>query len=266
MNNPHFTCSEIVLSRVWHCFGNYTHNVDLPTVDAMLGASATNVLPINTHYLDARSGRDGLVIGFGEVRYDDISRRQDIERMVKMVNINHQTTAAAAVAKTKLAVGLTHERVIKLEVLNPDLKTSNNRELIRAVRALRDWDGSLVIMPLLECDYEDARTLEALGCPLLRVMGSPIGSGGGLADPEEFARICSLGVPVVLDGGVGGAEHFRLALELGAAGCLLNSMLFEDGRPPAVVLTEFMREVQPYLQRFEAAGAEQEHTHVEVEQ
>jgi thiazole synthase len=265
MNNPTFLCSEIVLSRVWHCFGNYTHRVDLPTVEAMLDASATNVLPINTHHLCPQNGRDGLVIGFGDVRYDDISQRPDIIRMVKMVNINHQTTAEVAIAKTKLAVELTNERVIKLEVLNPDLKTSNNRELIRAIKVLYEWDKSLVIMPLLECDYEDARTMAEMGCPLLRIMGSPIGSGGGLADPEEFARICELDVPVVLDGGVGHAEHFRLALELGAAGCLLNSMLFEDGRPPETVLAEFMREVQPYLQRLYTVDAELENVHVEVE-
>jgi thiazole synthase len=265
MNNPTFVSSGTTLSRIWHCFGNYTHHVDLPTVDAMLAASGTNVLPINTHHLDPRSGRAGLLIGFGDVRYDDLSGRPDVKRMVKMVNVNHQTTAEAAVSKTVLAADLTGERVIKLEVLNADLRTSNNGALIRAVKVLRESHPELVIMPLLQCTYDDARALIDLGCPLLRVMGSPIGSGGGLDNPDEFARICELGVDVVLDGGVGKPDHFRFAVELGAAGCLLNSMLFDDGRPPQVVLVEFMRELQPDLERFGAAGAEQEEVHAETE-
>jgi thiazole synthase len=213
----------------------------------MLAASKTNVLPINTHFLDQDTGPAGLIIGFGDVLYDQISEQLEIRRLVKMININHQVTADAAVAKTMLAVNLTNERVIKLEVLNGDLKTSNNRELIRATNVLRSANSGLIVMPLLACNFKDARTLVELGCPLLRIMGSPIGSGEGITNPDEFARICELNVPIILDGGVGSFDHFRFAVELGASGCLVNSVLFDDGRRPEVVLKEFMEEFQCFL-------------------
>ena len=102
-------------------------------IQRMLRASGTNVLPINTHRLSAASRRDGLEIGFGGVTVDQLRAARPLDGMVVMLNINHQTTAAAAVAQTRLAYDLTGEPVVKLEVLNPDLRTSNDEQLIDAV-------------------------------------------------------------------------------------------------------------------------------------
>jgi thiazole synthase len=85
-----------------------------------------------------------------------------------------------------------------------------------------------------------AKELVDAGCPLLRVMGGPIGSGAGIADEAAFAECCNLGVPVVLDGGIGAVEDYLTARRLGAAGCLVNSMLFEQGLPPSKVLGDFV--------------------------
>lgn len=236
----YFSCDGLSLATIWHCFGNYMHRVDMRQVLEMLRASGTNVIPVNTHLLDAGRRREHLLIGFGGVTFDALAAAKDLSRYILMVNVNHQTTAAAAVEKTLLAADMTGIETIKLEVLTKDLKSSNDSELIEAVRILRQRRPDLRIMPLHSNDPEVASRLVDAGCPLLRVMGGPIGSGSGIADEEAFAACCRLGVPVVLDGGVGDADDYLAATRLGASGCLVNSMLFEQGQEPYEVLGDFV--------------------------
>jgi len=217
------------------------HRVDLAQVIKMLAASETNVIPINTHHLDNQRNRDDLVIGFGDVTFDELASVKDISSYVLMVNVNHQTTAQAAVTKTLTAVEMTGVPTIKLEVLTDDLKKSNDSALISAVEMLRAQRPDLRIMPLHSNDPHVARDLISAGCPLLRVMGSPIGSGAGIPNEQLFEEICNMEVPVVLDGGVGDVSHYLSAMRLGAKGCLVNSMLFEQADEPAVVLGDFVR-------------------------
>ncbi|MEI9928901.1 MAG: hypothetical protein WDN44_15970 [Sphingomonas sp.] len=236
----YFDCDGVRMSAIWHCFGNYMHRVDLGEVLAMLEASGTNVVPVNTHELDSRVRPEDLRIGFGSVTYAALAAAHDLSRYILMANINHQTSADAAVEKTLFAVEMTGIATIKLEVLSEGLSTSNDAALIDAVRMLRQRRPDLRIMPLLSNDPVVAKELVDAGCPLLRVMGGPIGSGEGIADEAAFAECCGLGVPVVLDGGIGAVEHYLTARRLGAAGCLVNSMLFDQGQPPNRILRDFV--------------------------
>lgn len=236
----YFSCDGLSLATIWHCFGNYMHRVELEQVLKMLSASGTNVIPVNTHLLDARRRRDDLLIGFGDVTFDRLAAARDISQYILMVNVNHQTTAAAAVEKTLVAVDMTGIETIKLEVLSDDLKNSNDAALIDAVQDLRTRRPDLRIMPLHSNEPAVAKELVDAGCPLLRVMGGAIGSGAGIVDEHSFEACCRLGVPVVLDGGVGHADDFLVATRLGASGCLVNSMLFERGQEPYEVLADFV--------------------------
>lgn len=228
------------MTRIWHCFGNSMHTVDLALVRRMLHASESNVLPVNTHALSALNGRDGLIIGFGDVTFDRLRDAVPMESLVLMLNVNHQTTAAAAVDKTLRGCDLSGIDIVKLEVLSDDHKTSNNAALLEAVAVIREKRPDLIIMPLLGANLETAAALVELGCPLLRVMGSPIGSGEGIRDEKAFSAICGLTAPVILDGGVGSVEDYRQALALGADGCLVNSMLFACAATPDEVLRRFV--------------------------
>lgn len=236
----YFDCDGLHMSAIWHCFGNYMHRVDLGEVLAMLEASGTNVVPVNTHELDSRMRPEDLRIGFGNVTYATLAAARDLSHYILMANINHQTSADAAVEKTLFAVDMTGIATIKLEVLSESLSTSNDAALVEAVRILRERRPDLRIMPLLSNDPAVAKELVDAGCPLLRVMGGPIGSGTGIADEAAFAQCCSLGVPVVLDGGIGSVEDYQTARRLGAAGCLVNSMLFDRDQPPSKVLGDFV--------------------------
>jgi thiazole synthase len=236
----YFECDGMQLSSIWHCFGNYMHKVDLNQVQKMLKVSRSNVIPINTHRLDQSRSREDLLIGFGDVTFDILSTALDLSQYHIFANINHQTTAASAVEKVKLSSELADCSIVKLEVLTDDLKSSNDAALIEAVSILRSSHPHLCIMPLLSNDPIVAKELESAGCPLLRVMGGPIGSGVGLPDEDAFTQCCSLNVPIVLDGGVGNVVHYLRARDLGAAGCLVNSMLFETEREPYEVLGDFV--------------------------
>lgn len=235
-----FDCDGLRLATIWHCFGNYMHRVDLDQVLKMLGASGTNVIPVNTHRLTAEKRRDDLLIGFGNVTYDGLAAARDLSDYILMLNINHQTTASAAAEKTLIAADMTGIKTIKLEVLSEDMKRSNDAALIDVVQILRTRRPDLRIMPLHANDPAVAKELVDAGCPLLRVMGGPIGSGVGILDEAAFAACCRVGVPVVLDGGIGNVKHYLAAKRLGASGCLVNSMLFEREQQPYEVLGDFV--------------------------
>jgi thiazole synthase ThiGH ThiG subunit len=233
-----FYASNLNFTRLWHCFGNSYHLAPFDIIIKMISASKTNVLPVNTHNL-TKTNEDGLELGYAGVPLSKMKEVNDISDMHIMLNINLQTTAMDAVNKTKLAFDMTGEPLIKLEVLDKKHAKSNQEEIVKAVKELTKWNSSLKIYPLFANDLTTANKLIDAGSELLRVMGSPIGSCNGITDKKTFRDICSLGAPVVLDGGIGSLSDAKEALELGAEGFLVNSMLFEQKITPFELLGDF---------------------------
>lgn len=229
---------DLSLDHFWHCFGTERHRAEPELVLDLLKTSGTNVLPINTHRLDETRSPSALEHGFAGFSYEELASRMDVSGHVKMLNINLRTSAAAAVEVAKTSFDMTGERVLKLEVLDTALRRSSDDEVVEAARQLIAWEPSLIVLPLLSNDVETAKKAYDNGCPLLRVMGSPISSRAGIVDRDSFEEICSLPIPVVLDGGIGEPVHIHDAVAVGAAGVLVNSVLFDSGRPPAEVMRE----------------------------
>jgi thiazole synthase len=68
--------------------------------------------------------------------------------------------------------------------------------------------------------------LAELGAKSVMPAGSPIGSGLGVLNPNAIRIILELvQVPVIVDAGVGTASDVAYAMELGAAGVLLNTAI-----------------------------------------
>ncbi len=66
-------------------------------------------------------------------------------------------------------------------------------------------------------------------------MGSLIGSGMGIANPANLELICRRSpVPVIVDAGIGTASDAVIAMELGAAGILLNTAISKADDPVAM--------------------------------
>ena len=71
-----------------------------------------------------------------------------------------------------------------------------------------------------------ARRLEDAGCAAVMPLGSPIGSGMGIRNPYNLSLMRErIGVPLVLDAGVGTASDAALAMELGCDAVLCASAI-----------------------------------------
>ncbi|MGF7208057.1 thiazole synthase [Skermanella aerolata] len=141
------------------------------------------------------------------------------------------STAREAVLTAKLAREALQTNWIKLEVigdretLHPDVI-----ELLKATEELVA-DG-FTVLPYCNDDPVSCRKLADAGAAAVMPLGSPIGSGMGIANPHAIELICSRSsVPVVLDAGIGTASDAALALELGCSAVLLNTAVAKARDP-----------------------------------
>jgi thiazole synthase len=134
-------------------------------------------------------------------------------------------TATDAVLTARLGREALGTSWVKLEVIADELTLLPDAvELLRAAEELVA-DG-FVVLPYTTDDPTLARRLEDLGCAAVMPLGSPIGSGRGIANPEAIAMIAErANVPVVLDAGVGTASDAASAMELGCDAILVASAI-----------------------------------------
>lgn len=242
-----------MIDVLYHCFGSLrSHRVDTSLAVAMLDASGCGHLTLNTHELGSVERAEDLPVGYGSATYGSVTSAWRGPTLIPVLNINLPTSAQEAITRTREAVELTGITRIKLEVLTPDHTTTNVPELMRAVRELTT-DSSLRVWPLVTPEPGSVSQLAATGCELIRVMGSPIGSGQGIL-PEWLPGIRSVlagtSVPVMLDGGVGWVGDALKALDLGFSSVLVNSCLFTGRTDPVSALREFraaLGEARPAL-------------------
>ncbi len=113
--------------------------------------------------------------------------------------------------------------LLKLEVLaDPDTLLPDPLETLAATRTLVK-EGFLVLAYTND-DPVLARRLEEAGATAVMPLGAPIGSGLGILNPRNIARIkAAAHVPIIVDAGVGTASDVTIAMELGVDGVLLNT-------------------------------------------
>jgi thiazole synthase len=143
-------------------------------------------------------------------------------------------TARDAVLTAQLAREALHTDWVKLEVIGDERTLLPDApELLLAAEQLVD-DG-FVVLPYTNDDPVLARRLEDAGCAVVMPLGSPIGSGMGIANPANLTLIVEqAGVPVILDAGVGTASDAALAMELGCDGVLCASAISRAADPVAM--------------------------------
>ena len=235
------------MTQLFHCFGaKPEHRVDTETAANMLRASGCAYLAVNTHTIDTVTGGDQLPVGYDTATLGSVRDLVGSELGLRPVlNINHPTSSAEAVRRARRAVELTEIGVIKLEVLDPGLTTSVNEEVVLAARELVA-DG-LEVWPLITPDRAAFDECVALGSTMVRVMGSPIGARKGIL-PDRMADVADLlagrPVPVMLDGGIGGAADVATAFRTGFDSVLVNSCLFAAGTDPVASLRELRKVVE----------------------
>ncbi|GAA1695804.1 thiazole synthase [Mycolicibacterium murale] len=140
--------------------------------------------------------------------------------------------AAEAVLTAQLAREALGTDWVKLEVIADERTLLPDAiELVRAAEQLVD-DG-FTVLPYTTDDPVLARRLADTGCAAVMPLGSPIGTGLGIANPHNIAMIVEQAqVPVILDAGIGTASDAALAMELGCDAVLLASAVTRASNPP----------------------------------
>ena len=134
-------------------------------------------------------------------------------------------TARDAVTTARLAREALGTDWVKLEVIGDDRTLlPDGSELLEAAETLVA-DG-FTVLPYASDDPVLAARLEDAGCAAVMPVGSPIGSGMGIANPYNLRLIVERArVPVILDAGIGTASDATVAMELGCAAVLLASAI-----------------------------------------
>jgi thiazole synthase len=153
------------------------------------------------------------------------------DRFLLLPNTAGCATIRDAVLTAELAREALGTNWVKLELIGdretlyPDVE-----QLLQAAEAL--VAKGFAVFPYTNDDPVTARKLEDAGCAAIMPLGSLIGSGMGLANPQAIERICArAGVPVILDAGIGTASDACLAMELGCSAVLLNTAIAKAIEP-----------------------------------
>ena len=140
-------------------------------------------------------------------------------------------TAKDAVLTAELAREALDTNWIKLEVIGDrELLYPDVEELVRATETL--VARGFIVLPYCNDDPVACRKLADAGAAAVMPLGSPIGSGRGIANPHLIELIAARSpVPVVLDAGIGTASDAALAMELGCGAVLLNTAVAKAQDP-----------------------------------
>ncbi len=141
-------------------------------------------------------------------------------------------TAQDAVRTLRLARELLDgNTLVKLEVLGDAQSLYPNMpETFDAAKTLVA-DG-FQVMAYCNDDPIMAKQLEDLGCVAVMPLASLIGSGMGIINPWNLQIIIDrMGVPVLVDAGIGTASDAAIAMELGCDGVLMNTAIAKAKEP-----------------------------------
>ncbi|MCW2550910.1 MAG: putative enzyme of thiazole biosynthesis [Mycobacterium sp.] len=191
---------------------------NLAVLEEALVASGTELTTVAMRRIDADGGTGVL----------DLLNRLGI---TPLPNTAGCRGAAEAVLTAQLAREALKTDWVKLEVI-ADERTllPDGIELVRAAEQLVD-DG-FIVMAYTNDDPVLARRLEDIGCAAVMPLGSPIGTGLGIANPHNIEMIVErAGVPIVLDAGIGTASDAAQAMELGCDAVLLATAVTRAADP-----------------------------------
>ena len=134
-------------------------------------------------------------------------------------------TADEAIRYARLARAAGFNEWVKLEVIgDKETLLPETAGLIEATRTLAAEGFN--VMAYTNDDLITALRLEDAGAVAVMPLASPIGSGLGLLNPYAIRTIKHrLGVPVIVDAGVGTASDACLTMEQGVDGILMNTAL-----------------------------------------
>ncbi len=135
--------------------------------------------------------------------------------------------AEDAIRTARLAREALNTDLIKLEVIgDPKTLFPDVEATLQATKVL--VKEGFTVLPYTSDDPIMAKRLEEAGAATIMPLAAPIGSGQGILNPLPVQFILEQAkVPVIVDAGVGTASDAAVAMELGAAGVLMNTAVAE---------------------------------------
>lgn len=163
----------------------------------------------------------------------------DDSKYTLLPNTAGAKTAEEAVRIAKLAKASGLCDMIKVEVIG--CKKTLLPDPVETLKASEELlKEGFIVLPYTSDDVLLARRLEELGCHAIMPGASPIGSGQGIINPLNLSFIIEqTSVPVIVDAGIGTPSDAAIAMEMGAAGVLLNTAV--SGAKDPVKMAKAMR-------------------------
>jgi thiazole synthase len=192
----------------------------------IVGTGKYASFPLMREALEA-SGAEIVTVAVRRVNLTDRAKESLLDFIPRSMTLLPNTagcyTAEEAVRAARLGREVGLSNWVKLEVLGDEQTLwPDNEALLEATRTLVQ-DG-FVVFPYTSDDPIVCRKLEDAGAAAVMPLGAPIGSGLGIQNPNNIAIILERAkVPVIVDAGVGTASDACVAMELGAAGVLMNT-------------------------------------------
>ena len=218
-DDPLVIAGKVFSSRLFMGTGRFQSPAVLR---AALEASGTEMVTVAIRMtgMDGSGPDAGILSAFDRTRYQ------------LLPNTAGATSVRQAVFMAELAREALGNNWVKLEVIGdertlwPDVAGT-----VEATRIL--VDEGFVVLPYTTTDLVTALRLEQAGAATVMPLGSMIGSGQGVQDWDGVRRIASrVGVPVVVDAGIGAPSDAVRAMEAGAAACLINTAISRSDDPP----------------------------------
>ena len=216
--------SRVFHSRILVGTGKYA---SLDETRAAIAASGAEIVTVALRRVDFKSGAPTVL--------DAIDRN----KYVLLPNTAGCYTADDAVRTLHLARELGMDELVKLEVIgDPKTLFPDNAATVEAARRL--VKEGFAVLPYCSDDLVTCKRLEEAGCLAVMPLAAPIGSGLGIRNPHNIRLILeNVGVPVIVDAGVGTASDAAIAMELGCTAVLMNTGLAGAKKP--VLMAEAMR-------------------------
>lgn len=153
----------------------------------------------------------------------DLDNAVDLDRFTWIGTTSFSHSAADAVQTARQLRSTLGLDIIKLDVRGESNLPDAEATIVAAKELLND---GFSLLPFILPEIATARVLEGMGCSALRLMAAPVASYRGIVAPDELqACIDAVGVPTVVEGGLGSPADVTRAFELGADAVLVNTMV-----------------------------------------
>lgn len=204
-------------SRLMVGTGKYRSNAEMV---AAIAASGAEVVTVAVRRVDLDRSKEEAIL-----------HHLDPARFFLLANTAGCYTVEDTLRYARLARAAGFNEWVKLEVIG-DRETllPDATGLLEATRILAA--EGFKVMAYTNDDLITALRLEDAGAVAVMPLASPIGSGLGLLNPYAIRTIKHrLGVPVLVDAGVGTASDAAVTMEQGVDGILMNTAIAEAGDP-----------------------------------